>query len=835
MMSKIKNKKNFQLLNIISTLIEATEHLSELIKRKEMNQSVSMLNSILEGVGAVANVINQSQSIDKTTYKEKVEQSLLLIAQEMEKERLIKVSEIIQFSLLPELRKWKQNYEEHKLDTENKSLTVGIYLGHTNPRDIMPEARVNALVEEGKKQNAKLVFFCSDDITFENKTINGEVFKDDLWQQASVPFPEVIYNLSVGSRIKQSQVERKLRRELPFTNFGLGNKYHLPEALIKNRIYADLLVPFKIIKNESTVYNFFDKKKKAVIKPILGRQGSSVFLVEKKGGHYSIWEGKKERVVGQKKFNDWIQAIIAVKNNDYMIQNYVEARTKNGEPFDVRAHMQKNSEGKWQITKIYPRIGHKKSILSNISQGGRTEEFEAFMNNEFDSKGNLYSSELRKLAMDLTIHVDKLMDYSLNDLGIDLTIDKSGKFWMHEINNGPESKYHEQEWAANTIGYASYIAKNGIYKMNEFQKRKKLKGAFNARTMKLPAADLDQAETAVGMLVSENDDDKLAIACAYVAKYEDKHFYYFTPKDIDYEMMLIRGYFYENKEWIAKVVRYPDVIYDRLRLKGIGNYKFIYEELDGIPITNEFFGNSISKLEVYDKLKETGELDKVIIPYQKVNRTKEIMEYIQRFKSVIVKPEVGSFAQGVYLVSKLDSGEYLVAGIEEEKYYNELSLTALLKKWIDRSSLLVQRYIKTRTKENKAFDIRVHLMKDGNNEWSIIESYPRIGVKSAILLVLRSGGYIGKLIPFIERNFGKRNSEKIISNIKELSYKTANVFDGLYMNRVSEIALDWALDKEGNLYLIELNVNKPGIASYEFEVAQHAIPYAIYLAELDKK
>src|SRR5699024_8291169 len=106
----------------------------------------------------------------------------------------------------------------------------------------------------------------------------------------------------------------------------------------------------------------------------------------------------------------------------------------------------------------------------------------------------------------------------------------------------------------------------------------------------------------VGMLKATNDDDKLATACAYVAHYENIQFYTFSPEDIDYNEMLLRGKFFENGKWISKIVEYPDVIYDRLRLKGIRGYNDVYEELEGIPFTNEFHGNSMSKLEVYDQL-----------------------------------------------------------------------------------------------------------------------------------------------------------------------------------------------------------------------------------------
>lgn len=843
-MTNLKDKQNFQILNIVSTLIEATEHFAQLIKRKEMNQSIYILNTIVEGVGTVRNAIASSQSTEESKEMEKVEKTLLLIAQEMEKGKLIKVSEIIQFSLLPQLRTLKERYKEYELDISKSKLCIGVFMDEINPREFLPDHKINALAKEGENQKVDIIFFSSEDVNFEKKIIVGDVYQNGGWARISKSFPDVIYNVGITVVSKQSLIERRLRKEIPFTNFGLGNKYYLPEKLIKNRKYAELLVPFKLILETSTVYEFLEQNTKAVIKSILGSQGSSVFFVEKKSGHYIIHEGKKKSVLGQQKFSEWVYNILAVKDNTFIIQEYVESRTRDGEPFDIRAHMQKNSKGEWQITKVYPRIGHRKSILSNISQGGRTEDIDTFLNQEFGKKGGQYSTKLKELVSDLTFHVDKLFSFSLSDIGIDITIDKNGRFWMHEINNEPGTTYHSEDWATNIVGYATYIAKNGIYTTNEFQKRDKIKGEFNAKVSKLQITNLDKEEITIGMLMSELEDKTLAVACAYVAKYEGIHFYYFTPKDIDFETRMVRGYFYDNKEWTPKVVRYPDVVYDRLRLRGIennesvaqrlGDYKAIYEELEGIPVTNEFYGDSISKLEVYDKLLETEELNDIIIPYQKVNRTKDIFDYIKKYGSVIVKPEVGSFAKGVHLVSQLESGEYLVGERDSKKVYNEWSLTKYLSKLIGKGTFLAQKYIETRTKEGNPFDIRVHLMKDGKGEWSIVESYPRVGVGYATILVPSKGGYMSKLPGFLERNFEVKSIKDFISKIENVSLKVATVFESVYFENVSEAAIDLAIDKEMNIHLIEVNVNKPGINFYEFEVAQHAIPYAAYLAELHK-
>src|SRR5699024_8476277 len=375
-----------------------------------------------------------------------------------------------------------------------------------------------------------------------------------------------------------------------------------------------------------------------------------------------------------------------------------------------------------------------------------------------------------------------------------------------------------------TIGYAKYIAKNGIVKHSQFTMDE---GQFTAKNSKLPFAELDNRYR-IGMLKSEEEDNKLAIACAYVAHYEDVQFYTFSPSDVDYNEMLIKGSFFENGQWTDKIIEYPNVIYDRYRLRGIKRFNNIYEELEGIPFTNEFYGNSISKLEVYDKLKETKELDDVLIPYKKVEKIRDIFRYIEKYGAVILKPEVGSFARGVHYISKEDRNKYFVAERENENKYGEMELRKHLNDLLKKNTFIVQQYIKSRTVDDNPFDIRVHVMKNDKNEWEFVSNYPRIGLHYATIMAMNVGGYTGKLRGFLNRNYLDKHPEQIIKNIESVALKITDVFSSCYEENFNEIAFDLALDQYAEPHLIELNINKPGITTFEFDLARCAIPNAIY-------
>lgn len=824
--------KLIQVRKIIDTMLEASEHLRTLIKNKDLKNSIFIFGSIVQGFESIEIFLKTSKLDRGLKTRKNIEQNILYFAKELERGNITKLLEIMQFSLIPNIRKLKGNFDD---DNKNRQFIIGVYLDHVNPIEVLPEARTLALIKEAKKRNAEIFFFSSNDVNLKEKQIYGMTKIDGKWQKKDFPLPDVINNVGVVTKGRQSSIERNLRKLIPFTTFAIGDKFYLVKKLVESGKYAHLLAPFKVVTDIDIVLKFLEHNDQAVFKPLRGARGENIYYLEKNGRKHTLYNHTKKKQLDIEALEKWVYDVILKRKNTYMIQKYINARTKSNEPFDIRAHVQKDGEGKWQITKIYPRIGNKKSILSNISRGGRTEDIESFFESQFDNKGSLYLKKLLQLSMDLTWHIDKLHGLALDELGLDLAIDNNGRFWLHEANIGPQTTYHEEERAVNTIGYALYLAKNKIFHTNEFEILNLPKDQFSIKTNDLDIAKLEHDIT-VGMLVGEEEINELTIACAYVANYENVNFFYFTPKDIDFNEGLIRGHFYIDHKWVPKIVKYPDVIYDRLRLRGVKGFDFIYQEFEGIPITNEFYGNSINKLEVYDRLKNTGVFDDIIIPYKKIERLKDIKNFIDNYNKIIIKPEVGSFANGVHLIEKLNTDKYKMALKEKVTFYNELELNRYVHNLIKKGEYIIQKYIESRTKENQPFDIRVHLVKDGKGKWSFAKIYPRIGFNYGTITITRKGGYVGNITGFLQRNFPDVETNILINRIKDLSIKLIVQFERLYEENLSEAGLDFAIDnKDASPYLIEINVNKPGIIYYEFEVARNLIQYSKYLALQNKK
>ena len=816
-MSKTKEKQLFQVQNILETLLEATDHFSKLVKEKNLNQGIYIFSSIVEGTEAVMKMLHMIDE-DFTQHTSKIEKSLVLIAQQLEQGRFIKISEIIQFSLRPQFVKLQQAFFDTMGDQrKDKKVSIGVFHSWANPREFYPEPRIEAMVKESEKQEAQLYFFTSDDVDFEQKQVSADTFQNNGWERVTVPFPDVINNVGAG---RKSHVERKLRREIPFTSFHVGNKYTLPKRMVKYRKYAELLVPFRVCNNEAVIYDFLEKNNRVVFKYLGSNRGENIYFITKKGSRYVMLDQKKERILNEDAFKNWVQNTILAEKGSFIVQRYIHTRTKNDEPYHFRAHVQKNGEAKWQLTHIYPRIGNKKSNLSNIATEGRVEDFPTFLINEFgDKQGTEYKEKILQLSIDIAQHLDKLYGLSLDELGIDFAIDDTGRIWMHEANNGPQTAYHEEKRAVNTIAYAKYIAKNGVMYTDAASKVGMVKGQFKARMTDLPFENVNDRPL-IGMLVGKQTNDPLTMALTKEAQQNDISFYYFTPKDIDFDYELIRGYIYEDAEWKTKVFEYPDAIIDRLKARGNKDAKLIYEELEDIPFTNEWPVQASSRSGIYELLSSSKEIAGILADYQKVDRPRKVFQFLEKYGKVLLKPEKASI-HVVYSIEYVGGNDYVVTTRTSRKRYHEMQLRNFIKDLIKQRAYIAQRDLRIRNKEDELSNFHVHVMKGESNNWSLVSAYAEVQ-------------------KIMEDNTMEVIKESITdylshSDLKEqlniLAIKTAIELEKISNVKISEVVLTFVMDQEGNVGLLEVDPGGP-ITVYDSELlASSMIMYAKSLIE----
>lgn len=828
--------KDEQILAISETILEAINYLKVLVEKKSYHELYQMFAMTIEGLQAIQPVLVERGNADELELFRKIERNIVLFSDCIEKKKEVDMIQILQFSLEPSMREL-QNKLSGKVE-KSHVFTIGIYHDKASPKEFYSTERLEALFNEAKKQHCDIFMFSSSDVDRQTEKIQAQQkINDD--EKIEKDLPNVVYNLFPTILRGQSETEKWLRERVPFMKFPVGDKLGLPEKLLRESDLGYLFIPFVGVTSIEKVLSFLNKHKRGVLKKAAAARGENIFFIQQKNENRFVVEVNKKPILMNKEgFTNWINDYILSQR--YILQQYKVFKTNKNEPYDIRSHVQKDGTGQWKITKIYPRIGSKKSILSNISAGGRTQDITQFLIEEFgENKGSEYKAKLENLSLEIVQNVDRVYNYAIDELGLDLAFDETGRIWMHEANGGPQTKYHEKERAVNAIAYAKYLGENRMFLSNDLQEVTGLRNQYKFDSNQDKIRNLDKNQTTIGLMYdSGSTNTEYLEACAIIANYNQNNFYAFTPENIDYDNKVIKAKIFEGFEWKERVVRYPDVIYDRLRMKNSAAFNVPYIEFTEIPFTHKLDTSVLHKVEISNQLSKYDQLKDVIIPYVKIENNEQVLEFIESHGSIILKPVHGSFAVGIIKLEKV--GKRFIWTEDEEVEYSLSQLTRILTKRNIAKKYFAQKFIESKSVDGNPIDIRVHLIKTPAGNWKVAKDYVRISesgfkINTETYTTGRAfSGQIAYVNRYLKRNFPD-NDEQLLKEIERKSIEIAECFDAENGNIVSEQALDLALSLEGEIYLIEVNANRPGVFGYEYEIARAMIPYASFLGDRKRK
>jgi hypothetical protein len=334
---------------------------------------------------------------------------------------------------------------------------IGMLHHRADPNNVK---KAYAYAAAAKAEGVDFFYFTPGRVNLKQQKIVGKVYENGQWIEKEFPFPDVIYNASYPVSDKAEKIIDYLFDRIPFTSHSIGDKITVYNRINREKRFNQYLIPFYKLTDVQIFLNMINRYKKVIIKPLSGHQGGGVVLIEKYGSnHYKMNAAELQSSFNEKQLLNWISHKIQEK--DYLVQQFITSQTKSGHVFDFRLHVQKNGEGKWVITSIYPRIGRLGTITSNMGSGGYSTYLDIFLKTEFGDSWYDIQRYLEQFAIRFSNHFDSLYDNKLDELGIDVGIDENQKLWLFEVNwrPGPPNAYNvELDVAKYTILYAKYLA-----------------------------------------------------------------------------------------------------------------------------------------------------------------------------------------------------------------------------------------------------------------------------------------------------------------------------------------------------------------------------------------
>jgi len=340
---------------------------------------------------------------------------------------------------------------------------IGMLHHRLDPKTVLKSYAYAAVA---KAEGVEFFYFTPRKVNFDTRTINGKVLEDGQWQERVMPFPDVIYNAGSPEKLSVSkEIIEKLKKEIPFTTHSIGNKWNVMERLKEAKEFDQYIIPTEIVKNIDVFHSYIAHHKKIVFKPIDGRKGKGIYFILKMGKHFEVRQNSENRMYTEPQLNLLIQELLAT--GTFIMQPYIQSKMKSGQVYDFRLHVQKDGEGKWVVTTVYPRIAPHGSIIPNINNGGYTNYLDPFLEQEFQEEAYNIRRMLEHFSLSLARHLDEIQMTKfgevIDEIGIDVGLDAQQRIWVYEVNwrpGCPPAFYLELDVVIHSIRYAKYLAEN---------------------------------------------------------------------------------------------------------------------------------------------------------------------------------------------------------------------------------------------------------------------------------------------------------------------------------------------------------------------------------------
>ncbi|WP_397538256.1 YheC/YheD family protein [Rummeliibacillus pycnus] len=352
---------------------------------------------------------------------------------------------------------------------------IGMLHHRLDPKTVIKSYAYAAVA---KAEGVPFFYFTPKSVNFVNRTIRGKVYEEGQWQDKLMPFPNVIYNAGSPEKLAVSKgIIEKLKKEIPFTTNSIGNKWNVMERLIEAKEFANYVIPSEIVKSVQGFHKYIASNNKVVFKPIDGRKGKGIYFISKIGNNFEVRKDAVKSIYTRQQLNELL--IEQLSTGTFIAQPYIQSRMKSGQVYDFRLHVQKNGEGKWVITTIYPRVAPIGSIIPNINNGGYTNYLDPFLEQEFKEEAFDIRRMLEHFSLSIAQHLDEIQMVQfgevIDEIGIDVGLDEHQKIWMYEVNwrpGCPPAFYLELDVVVHNIQYAKYLAENQEKIKNEILERK---------------------------------------------------------------------------------------------------------------------------------------------------------------------------------------------------------------------------------------------------------------------------------------------------------------------------------------------------------------------------
>lgn len=186
---------------------------------------------------------------------------------------------------------------------------------------------------------------------------------------------------------------------------------------------------------------------------------------------------------------------------------------------------------------------------------------------------------------------------------------------------------------------------------------------------------------------------------------------------------------------------------------------------------------------------------------------------IERYKMIYFKPVDGTGGGGIARIERVAGSRFKVK--MKNRSSRAASVRELYRQLNDRAArrgYLLQKGIHLQRASGRPFDIRVMMQKSKHDSWVPTGTFVKLGRANAVATNYHQGGDLRLLGPTLRQaGYNPSQIAAYRQELKQLGRITANCF-ARHRPLFKELGLDVALDRQGRLWILEVNT-KPNISA----------------------
>jgi len=237
---------------------------------------------------------------------------------------------------------------------------------------------------------------------------------------------------------------------------AISSKWVKTKVLERSSWLADHIPETRKLTSES-LERLLGRYRMVYVKPDSGSCGIGVMRIDRVKGKWIVRAGTERHSFDTyQAMRKWLSK--RIKGNAYLVQKGIHVLRYLNRPFDFRVMIQKGQNAGWKVTGTAARVAHPRKAVTNGSQGGSIYSTESLLTRTAGGKRTTrLLKEFHQLAQK-TAHQFASVYPRMNELGLDIAVDRQHRAWILEVNTRPDpcpfTKLRDSSMLNNILRYA---------------------------------------------------------------------------------------------------------------------------------------------------------------------------------------------------------------------------------------------------------------------------------------------------------------------------------------------------------------------------------------------